>query len=97
MEELVYLNGALLPPEQAKVSVFDHGFLYGFALFETMRAYHGKIFLLDIDEGSIHEILSISPDIVGELSISHDNRWIYFNRSSTEADIWMLTLEDERE
>jgi branched-chain amino acid aminotransferase group I len=29
------------------VSVFDHGFLYGYGLFETMRAYHGTIFLLD--------------------------------------------------
>ena len=47
MEEIVYLNGSLLPRSQAKVSVFDHGFLYGYGLFETMRAYHGKIFLLD--------------------------------------------------
>ena len=47
MEEIIYLNGSLLPHSQAKVSVFDHGFLYGYGLFETMRAYHGKIFLLD--------------------------------------------------
>jgi len=45
--ELVSLNGALLPREQARVSVDDYGFLYGFALFETMRAYRGKIFLLE--------------------------------------------------
>ena len=47
MEEIVYLNGALIPRSQARVSVFDHGFLYGYGLFETMRAYHGTIFLLD--------------------------------------------------
>lgn len=47
MEEIVYLNGNLIPRSQARVSVFDHGFLYGFGLFETMRAYHGTIFLLD--------------------------------------------------
>jgi branched-chain amino acid aminotransferase group I len=29
------------------VSVFDHAFLYGYGLYETMRAYHGKIFLLE--------------------------------------------------
>jgi branched-chain amino acid aminotransferase len=46
-EEVVYLNGSLLPRSQAKVSAFDHGFLYGYGLFETMRAYHGTIFLLD--------------------------------------------------
>ncbi|MFQ6121888.1 MAG: aminotransferase class IV [Dehalococcoidales bacterium] len=47
MEEFVYLNGSLIPRSQARVSVFDHGFLYGYGLFETMRAYHGKIFLLE--------------------------------------------------
>ena len=46
MEEIVYLNGTLLPRSQARVSVLDHGFLYGYGLFETMRAYHGIIFLL---------------------------------------------------
>ena len=44
MEQIVYLNGALLPRGQAKISPFDHGFLYGYALFETMRAYSGCIF-----------------------------------------------------
>jgi len=47
MEEIVYLNGSLIPRSQARVSVFDHCFLYGYGLFETMRAYHGTIFLLD--------------------------------------------------
>jgi len=46
-EEIVYLNGSLIPRSQARVSVFDHGFLYGHGLFETMRAYHGKVFLLE--------------------------------------------------
>jgi len=47
MEEIVYLNGSLIPRSQARIPVFDHGFLYGYGLFETMRAYHGKIFLLE--------------------------------------------------
>ncbi|MEE8420880.1 MAG: aminotransferase class IV [Dehalococcoidales bacterium] len=47
MPEIVYLNGSLVPRSQARVSAFDHGFLYGYGLFETMRAYHGKIFRLD--------------------------------------------------
>jgi len=45
-KEIVYLNGELVTSSEAKVSVFDHGFLYGYALFETMRAYNGKIFCL---------------------------------------------------
>jgi branched-chain amino acid aminotransferase len=44
---LVYLNGRFVPKEDAKVSVFDHGFLYGDGIYETMRAYQGTIFLLD--------------------------------------------------
>jgi len=44
---LVYINGELVPKEEARVSVFDHGFLYGDGLFETMRAYQKKIFRLE--------------------------------------------------
>lgn len=47
MEERVYLNGDLVPRSQARLSPFDHGFLYGYGLFETMRAYRGFIFRLD--------------------------------------------------
>jgi branched-chain amino acid aminotransferase group I len=47
MAEMVYLDGSLVPRREARVSVFDHGFLYGYGLFETMRAYHGRIFLLE--------------------------------------------------
>lgn len=47
MEGLVYINGELIPKKDAKVSVFDHGFLYGDGLFETMRAYQKKIFRLE--------------------------------------------------
>jgi branched-chain amino acid aminotransferase len=46
MEQIVYLNGSLLPRSQARISPFDLGFLYGYGLFETMRAYSGRIFRL---------------------------------------------------
>ncbi|UCH51979.1 MAG: aminotransferase class IV [Chloroflexota bacterium] len=47
MEEIVYLNGDLIPRSQAKTSPFDHGLLYGYGAFETMRSYGGTIFRLD--------------------------------------------------
>ena len=47
MSEIVYLNGSLIPRSQAGISVLDYGFLYGFGLFETMRAYEGQVFRLD--------------------------------------------------
>jgi len=47
MTEIIYLNGRLISHSKAKLSSFDHGFLYGYGLFETMRAYQGHIFRLD--------------------------------------------------
>ncbi|MGE5751868.1 MAG: branched-chain-amino-acid transaminase [Nitrospirota bacterium] len=43
---LIYINGHFVPKEEATVSVFDHGFLYGDGIYETMRAYNGEPFLL---------------------------------------------------
>ncbi len=43
---LVYLDGRFVPQEKAMVSVFDHGFLYGDGIYETMRVYNGTFFLL---------------------------------------------------
>lgn len=47
MTELVYLNGSLVSRDDACIAVLDYGFLYGFGLFETMRAYGGHVFRLD--------------------------------------------------
>lgn len=41
---LIYLDGKLVPEEEAKISVFDHGLLYGDGVFEGLRSYNGKIF-----------------------------------------------------
>lgn len=43
----VYLNKGLVPRSQAVVSVFDHGFLYGDGIYETMRVYDDVIFMVD--------------------------------------------------
>ena len=47
MADIVYLNGALVPYQEVRISSFDRGFLYGYGLFETMRSYQGRIFRLD--------------------------------------------------
>jgi len=46
MTQKIYLNGALVPKEDAKISVYDHGLLYGDGVFEGIRLYGGKVFLL---------------------------------------------------
>ncbi|RAP77882.1 branched-chain-amino-acid transaminase [Paenibacillus montanisoli] len=43
-EQVIYLNGDYVSKENAKVSVFDHGFLYGDGIFEGIRIYNGNIF-----------------------------------------------------
>jgi len=43
----VYIDGRYVLKEEAKVSVFDHGFLYGDGVFEGIRAYRGRVFKLD--------------------------------------------------
>ena len=43
----VYLNGKLVAKEEAKISVFDHGTLYGDGVFEGLRSYNGRIFKLE--------------------------------------------------
>jgi len=40
----VYIDGKLLDKEDAKISVFDHGFLYGDGVFEGIRSYNGNVF-----------------------------------------------------
>ena len=44
---LVYIDGEYLPKEEAKISVFDHGLLYGDGVFEGIRSYKGRVFKLD--------------------------------------------------
>ncbi|MFZ5815450.1 MAG: branched-chain-amino-acid transaminase [Bacillota bacterium] len=42
----VYIDGKWYPKEEAKISVFDHGFLYGDGVFEGIRAYNGRVWKL---------------------------------------------------
>ncbi|PKL52466.1 MAG: branched-chain amino acid aminotransferase [Nitrospira bacterium HGW-Nitrospira-1] len=43
----IFLNKKIVPEPEAVVSVYDHGFLYGDGIYETMRAYNGVVFMLD--------------------------------------------------
>ena len=43
----VFINGTLFDKEDAKISVYDHGLLYGDGVFEGMRSYDGRVFRMD--------------------------------------------------
>jgi branched-chain amino acid aminotransferase len=46
MSRKIYISGQFIPEEEAKISVYDHGLLYGDGVFEGLRAYSGKVFRL---------------------------------------------------
>ncbi|HXX58107.1 MAG TPA: aminotransferase class IV, partial [Thermodesulfovibrionales bacterium] len=63
----VFLNNGLIPKAEARVSVFDHGFLYGDGIYETMRAYDGVVFMMDEHLARLHR----SADLI-KLSVLKD-------------------------
>lgn len=44
---LIYVNGQYVEANEARISPYDHGYLYGLGVFETFRIYNGHPFLLD--------------------------------------------------
>jgi branched-chain amino acid aminotransferase len=47
MAATVNVNGRITPERDAVISIFDHGFLYGEGIYETLRTYNGRPFLYD--------------------------------------------------
>lgn len=77
MSGKVYINGSLVATEDATVSVFDHGLLYGDGVFEGIRVYGGRVFLLDEHVDRLYESarairleIPISPD---EMAVAVEN------------------------
>ncbi len=75
-ERLVYLNGKFVRECQAVVSIFDRGFLYGDGVFETMRAYGGRIFRLGQhirrlrrSAEAIHMLVTLSDDQLARICL----------------------------
>jgi branched-chain amino acid aminotransferase len=75
MPVVVCLNGQFVSKEDAKVSIFDHGYLFGDGIFETLRAYGGSIFRLKQHLDRLwrsaqyfHLRIPCSQDKLGELS-----------------------------
>src|SRR5215510_4781548 len=45
MSTRINVNGVITSPEEAKIPVLDHAFLFGDSIYETLRTYNGKVFL----------------------------------------------------
>ncbi len=70
-QTLIYLDGKLVPESEAKISVFDHGLLYGDGVFEGIRIYNGRVFKLTEHLTRLYEsarsILLTMPLIMQEM------------------------------
>lgn len=55
MAQKIWLDGKLVDREDAKISVFDHGLLYGDGVFEGIRVYSGRVFELDAHIERLYE------------------------------------------
>jgi branched-chain amino acid aminotransferase len=69
----IYLDGSLVPKEEARISVFDHGLLYGDGVFEGLRVYGGRVFRLDEHVRRLYESarailldIPLTPEDMGE-------------------------------
>lgn len=63
----VYINGKFLSQRQANISVFDHGLLYGDGVFEGIRTYNGRVFML---EEHINRLFNSAKAIALELPMT---------------------------
>jgi len=64
----IYIDGNFLDEKSAKISVFDHGLLYGDGIFEGIRAYNGRVFKL---KEHIDRLFYSAKAIMLEIPISH--------------------------
>lgn len=67
---VISINGEFTPPAQAKVSVLDHGFLFGDSVYEVVRTVNGKLFAAARHLKRLHA----SAAAIG-LAVPHDDNW----------------------
>jgi len=68
----IYLNGKFYAKDQAKISVFDHGLLYGDGVFEGIRAYNGKVFKL---KEHLKRLYHSARAITLNIPLNFKNKW----------------------
>jgi hypothetical protein len=56
-------------------------------------AFEGKLMLLDRTTRQMRELWAVAGENLGRVRLSRDNRWIFLDRGSVQADIWLLTLK----
>jgi len=82
---MVFLNNRLVPDEKASISVFDHGFLYGDGVYETIRVYDGIAFMIDEHIKRLYRsasMIALAPALTHEMIKGAIYKTINSNRLS---------------
>jgi branched-chain amino acid aminotransferase len=69
----IYIDGKYLEEKNAKISVFDHGLLYGDGIFEGIRAYNGRVFKL---REHIDRLFASAHAILLNIPLSHEDMMV---------------------
>ena len=101
---LIYVNGQYVEASEARISPYDHGYLYGLGVFETFRIYNGHPFLLDdhynrlieaLDTLQIkwtmtkNDVMLILKDLLAKNELKH--AYVRFNVSAGIDEIGLQT------
>ncbi len=89
----VYVNGQFVKQEDAVISVFDQGFLYGDGVFETLRAYQGRLFLPERHIARLHR----SCARIGIAASLPENDWVsvleeVLSRNQLQESLLRITI-----
>lgn len=82
---VIYLDGEWVPASEAKVSVFDHGYLYGDGVFEGIRAYNGRVWKLP---EHVRRLYDSAKAIRMEIPISPQEMESVVVESCRRNDLW---------
>jgi branched-chain amino acid aminotransferase len=93
MNATVFVNGRIGPADSAVIPVFDHGFLYGEGVYETLRTYHRAPFLFDRHAARLRrsaELIALPVPFTDEELASHVRRTMAAHAGLDEAYIRIL-------
>jgi branched-chain amino acid aminotransferase len=84
MSQQIYINGRYYSKADAKISVYDHGLLYGDGVFEGMRIYDGKVFRL---EQHLNRLWESALSIALQIPISPDQMTTDINATVAKNEL----------
>ncbi len=95
MQGVVYVNGTITPADHAVVPVFDHGFLYGEGVYETLRTYGRVPFAFDAHMARLRrsaDLIALDVPMTDEAMLAAVNATIAAGDSPADAELYIRIL-----